>query len=268
MSRKNKLFSIGEISKYTGVSIKSLRYYEEQKILKPAFIDPYSGYRYYSFEQSYLISIIMFCIELNIPLKELGGYIDREEAIDLSALLAHGKKKAQKKLKALQKGIDFIENIEQQIALIEKYHQGRELYSREIPEKIFYARPCEQSFEGADIFELFKPFLDLGYSEEDFYEFTEYGYMCEHSPSGIKRYAFIELPKHIKKENTQIIPAGTWLCRQSETSQIEQAPQIFRKHLKDKNSFLVIETEVFIGKYKIYKPINELRVIALSGPNA
>ena len=264
MSRKNKLFSIGEISKYTGASIKSLRYYEELKILKPAFVDPCSGYRYYSFEQCYLINIIMFCIELDIPLKKLCKYIDRNEEIDLSALLAHGKEIAQKKLKVLQKGLGFIEDIEQKIALTDKYHQSNEMYYREIPEKKLYVIPCRQSFDGADIFELAKPFLDMEYSEEDFYNLSEYGYMCEHSPSGIQRYAFIELPKHIAKENAKIIPAGTWLCKQSETSQIEQAPQIFRKHLKGKTSFLVAETEVFIGKYKIYKPVNELRFIALN----
>jgi len=264
MSRKNKLFSIGEISKYTGASIKSLRYYEELKILKPAFVDPCSGYRYYSFEQCYLIHIIMFCIELDIPLKELCGYIDKNEEIDLSTLLAHGKKIAQKKMKVLRKGLGFIEDIERKIALTGKYHQGREIYSREIPEKKFHVMPCEQPFDNDDIFELAKPFLNIKYSEDDFYDLSEYGCMCEHSPAGIQRYAFIELPEHAERENAKIIPAGTWFCNQCETSQIEQAPQIFRKHLKGKDSFLVIETEVFIGKYKIYKPVNELRVIALN----
>ena len=264
MSRKNKLFSIGEISRYTGASIKSLRYYEKLKILKPAFVDPYSGYRYYSFEQCYLINIIMFCIELDIPLKELCKYIDKNEEIDLSTLLTNGKKIAQKKLQVLQKGLGFIEEIEQKMAFADKYHQGKEIYSREIPEKKFYVVPCEQPFAEVDISELAKPFLDLEYSGEGFYELSEYGYMCEHSPSGIQRYTFIELPEHTVKENTRSISAGTWLCKQSEESQIEQTPQIFSKHLKGKTSFLVIETEVFIGKYKIYKPINELRVLALN----
>jgi len=263
MSRKSNLFSIGEISRFTGASIKSLRYYEELKILKPAFVDPYSSYRYYSFEQCYLVYIIMFCIELDFPLKELCKYIDNNEAIDLSALLAHGKEIAQKKLNRLQKGLEFIEDLESKIALAEKYHQGNEIYSREVPEKIFHVMPFEQSFGNVDIFELAKPFLDIEYSKEDLYDLTEYGYMCEHSPAGIQRYAFMEIPKHLGKESTKIIPAGSYFCVQNEASQIEQAPHFFRKHLKGKTSFLAIETEIFIGKYKIYKPINELRLIAL-----
>ena len=262
MSRKNKLLSIGEISRFTGASIKSLRYYEKINILQPAFIDPCSGYRYYSFDQVYLIDTIMFCIELDIPLKELTGYIDKSETIDYSALLAYGKGIAEKKLKRLQRGLRFIDDAERAIALAEKYHKGQEIYTREIPEKVFHVIPCGQSFEEVDTFEIAKPFLNFEFDENDLYELLEYGYMCEHSPSGIQRYAFMELLKHKARANVKTIPGGIYFCRQSAASQIEQAPQVFSKHLKDKDSFLVIETEIFSGKSKVNKPINELRVIA------
>ncbi len=44
-----RLFSIGKLAKLTGVHIQSLRYYETIGILRPAMIDPDSGYRYYTF---------------------------------------------------------------------------------------------------------------------------------------------------------------------------------------------------------------------------
>jgi DNA-binding transcriptional MerR regulator len=274
MSRKNKFFSIGEIAKFTGASIKSLRYYEEIKILKPAHTDDFSGYRYYSFDQVYLIDIIQFCIELDIPLKELAGYIDKSETLDYSALLAYGKKIAEKKLKTIQSGLRLIEDTQQKIAIAEKYYQGQKMYSREIPQKFFWVMPCKQSFEDADKFELAKPFIDLEYNEDDFSDDMynlEYGYMCEYSLSGIQRFFFIEMPElptkfpAVHKANIKIIQDGSYFCKQSEDSRIEQAPQIFRKQLENKTSFLAIETEVFLGKYKVNKPINELRVIGLKG---
>ncbi|MCL2410398.1 MAG: MerR family transcriptional regulator [Treponema sp.] len=261
MSRKNKLFSIGEIAKFTGASIKSLRYYEELKILKPAFVDGGSGYRYYSFDQIYLIDLIMFCIELDIPLKELTGYIDKNGTLDYSSLLADGKSIAEKKLKTIQRGLEFIENTQEKIALAEKYNQELGFYTREIQEKYFYVIPCEQP-EYTDLFELAKPFLDLEYNEDDFHD-REFGYMCEYSPSGIQRYAFMEIPNYKEKANCKIIPSGVYFCRQNEESQIEQTPQIFSKQLEGKKHFLSIETEIFTSKYKINKPINELRVIGL-----
>ena len=41
-------YSIGEFSKITSLSIKSLRLYHEKEILVPAEIDMFSSYRYYS----------------------------------------------------------------------------------------------------------------------------------------------------------------------------------------------------------------------------
>jgi DNA-binding transcriptional MerR regulator len=42
------MFSIGEFSKVTGLSVKTLRFYHERGLLVPARVDAGSGYRYYS----------------------------------------------------------------------------------------------------------------------------------------------------------------------------------------------------------------------------
>lgn len=44
-----KFYLIGEIAKITGLSNKTLRHYDENNILKPDYVDPNSGYRYYKF---------------------------------------------------------------------------------------------------------------------------------------------------------------------------------------------------------------------------
>jgi DNA-binding transcriptional MerR regulator/effector-binding domain-containing protein len=41
------VFSIGEFSKITGLSIKTLRFYHEQGLLAPTLVDEQTGYRYY-----------------------------------------------------------------------------------------------------------------------------------------------------------------------------------------------------------------------------
>jgi DNA-binding transcriptional MerR regulator len=66
--------SIGKVAKRKGVSIKSLRYYDEIGILKPAYVNQATNYRYYKEEQLFLIDAITLCIELGIPLKNLPGY--------------------------------------------------------------------------------------------------------------------------------------------------------------------------------------------------
>ena len=42
---------IGRFSNACRLSIKALRHYDDVDLLKPAFIDPNNGYRYYSVEQ-------------------------------------------------------------------------------------------------------------------------------------------------------------------------------------------------------------------------
>lgn len=49
--KRSWCLKIGEFSKLTQVSIRMLRYYDENDLLKPAQTDPFSGYRLYSVEQ-------------------------------------------------------------------------------------------------------------------------------------------------------------------------------------------------------------------------
>jgi DNA-binding transcriptional MerR regulator len=45
------LYRIGQFSKITKVTVKALRFYEEEGLLEPAYTDAASGYRYYSSDQ-------------------------------------------------------------------------------------------------------------------------------------------------------------------------------------------------------------------------
>ena len=263
MSEKNKLFSIGEISKLTGASIYSLRYYERIKLLEPAYIDPFSSYRYYSLDQIYLIEIICLCIELDIPLKKLTQFMEKDGTVNYSGIIAHGRKLAEKKMNALQKGLKIMDTIEQKIDLTEKYGQGKEVYTREIPKKYFSVMLCKKTLKDEDLVDMVKASLDLYYYEENYDELLEYGILCEYSSAHPTYYMFAELPEHIAmnvKENIMVIPEGTYLCRQHNESVIENAHQIFCKDLKDKDSFLAIETDIFTSTYKIQNPTKELRI--------
>jgi len=262
MTEKDKLLSIGEISKYTGAGIKALRYYERINLLKPVFVDPYSGYRYYSFAQTYLVYLIMFCVELDIPLKELTDFIGKNDIIDLKSFLAHGKNVANEKIKALKRGTRFINTMLHAITLQEE-HPMKQIYTRELPDKFYYLLPYEQKFNNVEQYEIMKLWENMQFDEYDEYEWLEYGLLCEHSQSGTKRYVFIEMPKGKENPECKIIPGGMYHCRQSDVSQIEQATAIFSDYLTEKQSYTALEVEVFSGKVDANKPINELRVIGL-----
>ena len=97
--------TISEFASLRNVNINSIRYYEKQKILIPAWIDPQTKYRYYLPEQLGILDAILLCIRLNIPLKELKSYIDSNGNLDKKGLLEKGKAVMQAKIDAMQTGI-------------------------------------------------------------------------------------------------------------------------------------------------------------------
>lgn len=93
----SQYMSIGKISKLKNVSIKSLRYYDQIGILKPAFVNTETNYRYYTEDQLYLLDAITVCVKLGIPLKDLNNYVEND-SINLQKLLYDGKILAEQKI--------------------------------------------------------------------------------------------------------------------------------------------------------------------------
>ncbi len=76
MPKPDGLFYIREIAATCGVSINALRFYEAQGLLKPAYTDPYSGYRYYSRENLHRLRMILALKGAGLSLPEIKAYWD------------------------------------------------------------------------------------------------------------------------------------------------------------------------------------------------
>lgn len=103
--------SIGQTAKLKNVSIKSLRYYDELGILKPAFVNAKTGYRYYKKEQLPIIDAISLCIELGIPLREFTRYKATDGSVNLEHLLFDGKNLAEQKIKAMSEKLSSLQHV-------------------------------------------------------------------------------------------------------------------------------------------------------------
>ncbi len=71
-----KLYKIGDVSKLCDISIKTLRYYEEEKLITPVEVDIYTGYRYYNLNNIETIYKIKFLKELGFTLNEIRTFDD------------------------------------------------------------------------------------------------------------------------------------------------------------------------------------------------
>ena len=109
MTKKNDLLSIGKVSKLKNVSIKSLRYYDSIGILKPAFVNLETNYRYYSEDQLYLVDAISLCLKLGIPLKSLADYVEGD-SINLQKLLYDCKELAEKHISDIRSSFEELQS--------------------------------------------------------------------------------------------------------------------------------------------------------------
>jgi len=257
MKKDNKL-SIGQMAKFTGMTIKQLRYYETIGLLKPAYIDPFTNYRYYEFNQSYRIELIRLSIELGMPLKELKEYVDIEENFHLMRFLDDGIAATQKSLEQLEVRLNLLTRMKEEVLVHKKYSQSAEIYNRQVEEKYYCCLEIEDPQGKVDDLTVVHEFINSGLSEHDFGEFAEYGYLYEYNGRNVRRYIFIEVAKFLPElsEHIKIAPNADYMCRQFQDSQIENAQEIFGKE-----NILAIETEIFSESYKIGENARELRVI-------
>jgi len=65
------MFSIGEFSKLARVTVDTLRHYDALGLLKPAKVDPFTGYRYYSARQLMSLNRIIALKEVGFSLEEI-----------------------------------------------------------------------------------------------------------------------------------------------------------------------------------------------------
>ena len=265
MQQKNKLLTIGEISKLTGAHIKSLRYYERINILKPVYVDPDSGYRYYSFDQAYLVEIIKFAIAMDIPLNKFAAFIDQDGTMDFQAFALYSQEVAEKKINFLQHGLNIINFFKEQIELQAKQPQ-KQIYTKEFAAKHFYIKPYQQAINDQEFFAANRAFFETLHYKDDDDEWPEYGVLVEYLSESSSQYTFLEIPASKVQQQElsyKVMPAGQYYCYQSDTCQIEDVKEVFCDYLADKDAFIAIETEVFSGTFNINQAIYELRVIAL-----
>src|SRR4051812_23049379 len=65
------LFTIGEFSRITGITVKSLRFYHDEQLLIPSFVDPQTGYRYYAEALIERARAIVYLRGLEFPIEEI-----------------------------------------------------------------------------------------------------------------------------------------------------------------------------------------------------
>ena len=76
------MFKIGEFSKLSHMTVKTLRYYDEIGLLKPAKVDRFTSYRYYSADQLPRLNRILALKDLGLSLDQIARLLDEDLPAD------------------------------------------------------------------------------------------------------------------------------------------------------------------------------------------
>ena len=109
--------SISQVAKLTGVSIRTLQYYDEIDLLKPSKLTT-SGYRMYDDDALQTLQQILFFKELEFPLKEIKQILEKPYFDRVSAF------KKQKELLLLKR-----DRLDRLIQLLEHLEKGEQCMS-------------------------------------------------------------------------------------------------------------------------------------------
>ncbi len=261
----NQYMSIGKVSKLKNVSIKSLRYYDRIGILKPAFVNTETNYRYYTNDQLYLLDAITVCIRLGIPLKELNSYVENS-SINLQKLLYDGKILAEQKIMDIHDCLETLQETLQNMASpvtgLAKIPESRNgvllpegFYHNEIVARRMLTVPLEEmdipKYYGQYILKLFVTAQQMG-------TVVAYpsGVLHEYRNGKYQRHMFLTItgdaPSSQNEDHTiRTIGEGDFACRRisSHVADFETIRQEMKEVIKS-DDFCVIETDTLSEKNK------------------
>ena len=262
----SQYMSIGKISKLKNVSIKSLRYYDQIGILKPAFVNTETNYRYYTKDQLYLLDAITVCIRLGIPLKDLNNYVEND-SINLQKLLYDGKILAEQKILEIHNCLgtlqETLQNMGSSVTGLAKIPESKSgillpdgFYHSVVGERRLLILSLDEldtpKYYGQHILKLF-----VTAQQQNIAASYPSGVLHECKDGSYSRYMFLtvtDTSENIHNVDTnmvRIIPQGDYACRRISThmSDFLSVKEEMKEVLKDED-FCIIETDTLSEQNK------------------
>ena len=83
-------YTVKKLSEISGVTVRTLHFYEEAGLLKPAYYGS-NGYRYYEEKELLQLQQILFFKELGLTLKQIRKVLGKSDFDQIAALHSHRK---------------------------------------------------------------------------------------------------------------------------------------------------------------------------------
>ena len=141
---------ISEVAKLTGITVRTLHYYDEIGLLKPSEITE-AGYRLYSREDLEILQQILFFRELDFPLSQIKEIMnnpnyDKEEALKKQKeLLIQQRQRIEGLIKLIEKRIEGDNNMSFKEFDMNEIEENKKKYAKEVKERWGTSNAYEES---------------------------------------------------------------------------------------------------------------------------
>jgi DNA-binding transcriptional MerR regulator len=106
--------TIGDFSRVTFLSVKTLRYYHRAGLLEPAEVDPATGYRRYTSAQIPIAQVIRRFRELDMPLDDIGKVLQAPDQTTRSQIIAAHATRLEETLAETQRAVAALRDLLEQ----------------------------------------------------------------------------------------------------------------------------------------------------------
>jgi DNA-binding transcriptional MerR regulator len=103
--------TVGEFSRMTHLSIKTLRHYHQVGLLEPAQVNPDTGYRYYTTGQIPTVQVIRRLRDLEMPVPDVRAVLAAPDAASRNALIAAHLDRLETQLAQTYAAVDSLRNL-------------------------------------------------------------------------------------------------------------------------------------------------------------
>ena len=265
----NDMFSIGEFSKAAGLTVKTLRFYHEQSLLVPAFVDPETGYRYYRAAQIETARVIAYLRSVEFSVAEIRDLVRQPDDTALLEAMERQKNVLNESIKQNRAAVRSLEqNIAEERSAMAIAQAEGDPQEKTVPPILIsgvrmrgHYSECGKGF--AKIGRNFgryicgTPFLlhyDMEYKEDD---------------ADFEACMPVKQSKTVDGINVRDLPGGhcVWLIHKGPYDQLGRSYARILKYIKDKGYQVIMPTrEVYIkGPGMIFKgnPKNYLTEIQM-----
>lgn len=209
----DRLFSIGQFARLHEINKKTLMWYDEIGLLKPA-VTKANGYRYYTYHQSSVLEVILMLRDLDVPICDIQNFLNNRSVTTFEDLLAENIANIERRIAHLtamrevladkQRDMKNLHMLDlSEISVIEKKKANR-LVTMATSEEPSFDEDTEKIIALARTYGLHR-LQDATYGAMRYVEKLYRG------ESGKCDFLYIQMPFPLQKEELHIQPKGKYL---------------------------------------------------------